>query len=207
MKKFISVCIFIGIVFNSSFISYAASYTSVPQTESENVGVSFTKRESDVISVDITWGNMIYKYKSKVEWDSGSRTYKPVEGDTGEWVLADPSNNNENAVIRVTNNCDKSIYVDYNYTKKSNTGIPSKVNGVFYANSDFTGLNFETTSNRYVPSLAEPGTPDDGNIDDFYIKLTGALTSLSADVVDNGITLGEVTVSLSSEQGGPGSND
>lgn len=205
MKKFIGMWLTVVIVFNISFIAYADNYTSLPQTSTQNVGVSFSKSSSNVISVNIEWGSLAYKYKSELEWDT-SGMYVPVSGDTGEWVLADSSNNNENARIRITNNSDRTIYVDYNYTKSSDTGIPKAVDALFHQNYDFSDSGIGTASNINVDSLADSGTGINGNIFTRYISLSGKLTSIDNAAITNGLTVGTVTISIDTENDG-GSND
>lgn len=151
--------------------SYDGELTTVIDIDSNYKSYKQVKISKAVISVDITWGSMDFKY-TEGAWDADNHAYN-----VGSWSPNDTSGEDNNR-IKVTNNSNIPIKSTITYTPaETYTGI--------------TGTIVNSKGNAIAPPLlVTTSSPD--KVLDVYLKLTGKLPSNTVE----GTPIGQVTVSI-----------
>lgn len=212
MKKIIGMILVFSLIVSNYTIVLAdviwngTDYSPTSGNETD-VTASFTKNDATTIMVTIAWGDFKYKYADDLQWSTQKKAFEPVEGAGYNWVLKNGAGND---TVTITNNSNVKLYADIKYEAISNTKIEGNIQGIFYPNSDYTGLGYAGVSNIKIPTLTEDGVTADNIVLKRYLKISGKPTSVSADIVDDVTTVGTFTVTIKEtggyQAGGGGSN-
>ena len=152
----------------------ADTITAVDGTDTQNVQATYeaTTAASTVYSVDIIWGNMLYKYTVADEGTWNPQTHQFDNASTaGEW------NNETNAnKVTVTNHSNAAVKAELSYTPAENY---KEITGLF----DKSILNLKTAEGTQVAEAPKA---------DASLTLSGALDKS----VKTATTVGMATVTL-----------
>lgn len=157
----------------------------------QNVTASYDQdsvNNAQVLSVDISWGDLNYKYSATGAWDPSSHNY----GD-GIWTPVNVSGGDE---IQVTNHSNTSIKAEFEFTQNEAAGLQS-LNNLFNSRAVTTGCSFNPDYECFYLSSAvgtTTATAPSGTVG-------LVLSNNPGKVFSNGATIGTVTVNLSVDGG------
>lgn len=147
--------------------------------ESKEVTAKYVEgSREDVISVDITWGDMEFVYTGADQvWDSADHNYVDKEGSSAEWTVNKNSNN-----ISLVNNSSGALNVALSFTP-----VASETN--------LTGTFKEAGVDTAVTSVTMPfnGIGADGSTCELTFNPSGSLVSTDT----NFSKVGEITLVIS----------
>lgn len=197
-KKVLAIVLSITMIVGYSFSALAGTITTSGNSENQNVTATYNKAASSVFSVTITWGDLKYVYDDDVKWDAVNLYYVPAsETPSTSWSLYDNTNNNQNALVKVQNDSDKKVKAVIQFTQKlvEESGISGTLTGEFYNNYDFSGGTV-TQGGTGTEIGTDADEESDGTALDAYLKITGNPTTITSASVNNGSTIGNVTVTV-----------
>ena len=184
MKKFTAIILSLVMVVGNSIVVWAADDTS-PKTgvqpgENTNIsiiGVYQSLPVSTCYSVDVSWGDMQFKYDEASVWNPDTHEYK---SSSAYWKPRVDAGN----VITITNHSNVEISVTLNYTKK----IVS-VEGAF-KDASLEGNSKETLITPTAVGTTYANAPNDSA----YLQLKGNPGEIFNTLEDK--TLGTVIVTI-----------
>lgn len=155
MKKLISAFIVLMMLVTSTVV-FAVD---APGTDSADVYAKYVGTgRTDVYSVDIVWGGMLFDYNAAAEeWDSTTHTWVPTTGAT--WQVRTGSSNK----IEVTNHSSVAVDIDMSTTNMMSGITGEFTNASFTLNIPSEGINGATVgSSTFMPkgALASTYTTD-----------------------------------------------
>ena len=179
MKKIIAMLLAIVMVCALSVSVFAeeAKQTTLNDKELTVTGTyDQDAQDEKAYSVSITWGSLAFTYAiDKKTWNDETHKWEdPAEG--GEWIY------NGGNVINVTNDSSVAIYVTPTFEAAQSVGAIT---------GSFTGLDTEKDYATLAAGVADTASTPTA----LTLELDGALLS----TVENGATIGTITLALADE--------
>ena len=177
-KKLISCILIVTMVICNSMVAWAD--VVIEGDNEEEVTATFEYEESDVFSVDISWGDLAFRYTDgEIVWEE--EYY--VSRMQGTWTNATSGNNTTSIVV--TNRSNKEVGSTVTY---------SSDNKIVFA--DVGGVTIDTSEKKTLGSKAVNASIP--NVDTRVLTVVGKPIEIHAtsDELDSGVKLGTVTIKL-----------
>lgn len=177
MKKILSIVLAIAVLATFSVSAFAATVTTVPGTDANDVVVKIDSTSADnlekVYSVDVAWDSLDFTYTfdstDKNTWDPSTHTYTEANDGTTNW-------DKTTANIKVTNHSNEAVGVAAAINTATKNGVTAALSNATFDLATGVGLTYDTAATNTIG-----------------VEITGVPT------VEEDFTIGTITVTISAK--------
>lgn len=159
MKKILSIILAIAVLATFSVSAFAATVTTVPGTDANNVVVKIDSTSADklekVYSVDVAWDSLDFTYTfdstDKNTWDPSTHTYSEENDADKNW-------DKTTANITVTNHSNEAVGVAASIDNATKYGVTTTLSNANFDLATGVGLTYATADSNTI-GVAIAGVP------------------------------------------------